>query len=65
MYQKTNKEFLLHFFDELNLINWLIVLVCIFATFFVDDENAEFVKNIALTSLPTGVVLRHGNKQNQ
>jgi hypothetical protein len=42
-----------HFFDELNLLNWIVVIVCIITVNFVSEGNREFIRNIALTALPT------------
>ena len=62
----NNREFLIHLFDELNLINWVVVAICAIAISFASAQDTkEFLKNVALTSLPTGVVLRNKEGKNK
>lgn len=52
------KKFIVHLFDELSLINWLIVILCIVSVSFVPKDEREFIKNVALTALPTGAMMK-------
>lgn len=49
-----NKQFWLEAIEELNLINWIIVLICL-VVFSFGGKN-DFVKYLGLGALPTGQI---------
>lgn len=55
-------KLIIEFIEDLNLINWLVVVICVFIV--VSGVENEFVKYVALTALPTGgqALKRFNNK---
>lgn len=57
-----NKQFWLEAIEELNVVNWIIVLICLFVFSF--GGRNDFVKYLGLGALPSGQVAKQiGNRK--
>jgi len=56
-----DKQFWLEAIEELNLVNWLLVIVCLIIYSF--GGQSDFVKYVGLGALPSGQMVKQLRKK--